>query len=162
MRSSLFVVCCLAAFLSTATVFADKALPDEALPPEPKAAAVSEPAKLIVRKDLRAKTSRIVIPAKYIAGAQAAEKVGSLSPTRSIVAGLALSAAIAGVFIAVRRGKRVAAVAVLSVIALGAVTSAVADIRLPDEERKSQIIVEVVAHGDEIVLIQGSDFGGAR
>jgi len=36
----------------------------------------------------------------------------------------------------------------------------VADIRLPDEpEKKAQIIVEIVPDGDEVVLIQGIDFG---
>jgi hypothetical protein len=161
MRASSFVICCLAALLSTATVLADKAVPDETLPPDEKPA-VSEPANLIVRKDVRAKTSRIIIPAKYIASAGTPDpKVGVLSPTRSIVAGVALSAAIAGVFIAARRGKRMTTAAiVLGIVAVGAVTSAVADIRLPDEEeRKAQIIVEVVPDGDEVVLVQGIDFG---
>lgn len=160
MRLQMLVVCCLAALFSTATVWADKALPDEALPPAAKPAE-SSPAKLIVRKDLRAKTSRIIIPAKFVAGAATPDpKVGSLSPTRSIVAGLALSAAIAGVFIAARRGKRVvAAVVVLGIVTLGSMASAVADLRLPDEAKKAQIIIEIVPDGDEVVLVQGIDFG---
>jgi hypothetical protein len=161
MRSSLFLICCLTAILSTTTVFADKALPNEAPPPAEPQAAASEPVRLIIRKDVGAKTSRIIIPAKFVPGGVAGEKVGALSPTRSVIAGLALSAAIAGVFIVARRGNRKAvAVVVLGVIAAGAVTSAVADIRVPDEpEAKSQIIIEVVADGDEVVLIQGADFG---
>jgi len=99
-----------------ATAFADKALSDEALPPAAQPVE-SAPAKLVIRKDLRAKTSRILIPAKYVAGAATPDpKVGAISPTRSIVAGVALSAAIAGVFIAVRRNKRITiAAAVLGV-----------------------------------------------
>jgi hypothetical protein len=160
MRLPMLNLSVLMVFLSAATALADKALSDEALPPAAKPVA-SAPAKLIVRKDLRAKTSRIIIPAKYVAGAATADpKVGSISPTRSIVAGLALSAAIAGVFIAARRGKRMTTAAIiLGIVAAGAVTSAVADIRLPDEEKTAQIIIEVSPDGDEVVLIQGIDFG---
>lgn len=160
MRASTLVVCCLVAFYSVVNVFADGGLPNQGPPPVPNSA-VSAPVRLVIKADRTAKTSRVIIPAKFLPGGVAAEKVGGLSPLRSIVAGLALSVAIAGVFIAVRRGNRLgtAAAVILGVIALTA-AAAIADVPVSPEERLGpQIVIEVVADGDDVVLVQGRDFG---
>jgi hypothetical protein len=161
MRASTLTVCCFFAFFGVVNVFADRGLPNQGPPPKP-ASATSEPVRLVVKPDRTAKTSRIIIPAKFLPAGVAGENVGALSPTRSIIAGVALSAAIAGVFIAVRRGHRVGAVAatILGTLVFIAAASAIADVPVTPEERLGpQIVVEVVAEGDEIVLVQAPNFG---
>jgi hypothetical protein len=69
---------------------------------------------------------------------------------------------IAGVFIAVRRGHRLGAVAatILGTIVFIAAASAIADVPVTPEERLgSQIVVEVVAEGEEVILVQAPNFG---
>ena len=76
---------------------------------------------------------------------------------------MALSGAIAGVFLAVRRGGRStgAAAAVLGVVAILAAAPAIADLAPPREDDRppAKIVVEIVAEGDDVVLIQAPDFG---
>jgi hypothetical protein len=46
--------------------------------------------RLVVKPDRTAQTNRIIIPAKLLPAGASGEKVGALSPARSIIAGVAL------------------------------------------------------------------------
>ena len=167
------------ATLLCTTVLANKALPNvpepeprdfpEPEPPKEVEAPVKAPqsANLVVKRDARGQT-RIIIPAKLVAGTKAAAKARPSSrdtslfaPARNVVAGLALSAAIAGAFLFVRRGGSKTKAAALFLVGAGvtaAVSTALADIALPRELEPPQILVEIDENAEVVTLIQGKDF----
>lgn len=107
-----------------ATVLADRAAPDEL--PTAVAPQRSEPLALVVVEEAEAPTHRIVIPqavlAKLAGDLPGVDTVASATPARSIVAALALSAAVACGLVAFRRGRadRLAAVLLCGLSLAGA------------------------------------------
>jgi hypothetical protein len=150
----------------TTTALADGAAADElpaAVPPQR-----SDPVALQIVEDAGSPTHRIVIPkavlAKLAGGVPGVEAIGSASPARSIVAALALSAAVACGLVAFRRGRpgRLATLVVcgLSLAGAGALLGggpALADLAAPDgSPRRPRPRPRPVVHVPEsVTLAQG-------
>ena len=160
---------CLSAILFGNSVFADKALPNV---PEPEPRELREPpiirsSELVVKRDARGAT-RIIIPAKLVAGAKvrpSRRDTSFLSPTRNVIAGLALSAAIAGVFLIVRRGggkTKTTAMVLIAVSVTAGVSITFADLLPPPDKERPQILVQIDEDADVVTLIQGKDFPAAE
>jgi hypothetical protein len=111
-------------------------------------------------------TSRIVIPRKFLPEgvAKPDEKVGQSSPLRSIVAGVALSAAIAGVFIAARRRRLSPAVLAIGAMAAAwwLASPAIANIGPPPDFLDPKIVIEIVEEGKSVELHLGKTEKGVR
>ncbi len=112
--------------LSTAAL-ADRAPADEIPAAVPVAEKMdrSEPLPLRLKRDAESPTHRIVIPkavlAKLAGGVLGADPIASVTPARSIVAALALSAAVAFGLVAFRRGRpgRLAAIVICGLAVTG-------------------------------------------
>jgi len=162
----------------TTTALADGAAADElpaAAPPQR-----SEPLALQIVEDAGSPTHRIVIPkavlAKLAGGVPGVDAIGSASPARSIVAALALSAAVACGLVAFRRGRsgRIAALVVggLSLASAAALVGggpALADLAAPDgspRRARPQPVMHVpesvtLAQGGKVILEIGEAGGDA-
>jgi hypothetical protein len=150
-------------FLHT-PVLADRALADGIpadVPPQR-----SEPVALRIVEDATSQVHRIVIPraefAKLAGDLPSGDPVASAPSIRSIMAALAVSAAVACGLVAFRRGRadRLAAVVLcgLSLAGVGASLaggSALADLAVPDELSRSPRPRSVVADPDSVTLTQG-------
>ena len=171
--------------LSTAAL-ADRAPADEipaALPAAEKMNP-SDPLPLRLEQDAKAPTHRIVIPravlAKLAGDLPGAAHVATATPARSIVAALALSAAVAFGLVASRRGRpgRLAAVVLCGLAVTGAAgllagNLALADLAVPGQPRGPRprprpagpasvtlaqggtVILEIAADGEQVVLVVG-------
>ncbi len=147
----------------------------------------SEPLPLRLERDAESPTHRIVIPkavlAKLAGGVLGADPIASVTPARSIVAALALSAAVAFGLVAFRRGRpgRLAAVVLCGLAVTGAgglLTGnlAFADLAAPGQPRGSRprpaaeapasvtlaqggkVILEIgEAGGDAVILVVGTE-----
>jgi hypothetical protein len=170
----------------TTTALADRAASDElpAAAPPPR----SEPVALRIVEDGGSATHRIVIPkavlAKIAGGVPSADPIVSATPARSIVAALALSAAVACGLVAFRRGRpgRVAMLVVggLSLAAVAALLGggpALADLAAPDGSPRrprprpavhvpesvtlaqgGKVVLEIgEAGGDAVILVVGTE-----
>ena len=189
-RLAIAAACLLLTAFSGASLLANVPPPEPRdFPVEPEPLQISKPADLVVRIDRRQAT-QIIIPQELIdqaIGKPAAKDTSSISPTRNVVAGVALSLAMVGAFLVVRRGGRktkVVAASLLCCAALATVSTAVADLLppgggprpprasprppidqpLPPDERprvelqKPQVTVQVEKHGDTVTIVLGKDF----
>lgn len=150
--------------LST-TAFADTAFADIAAPDSP-AARRRQAVPLRIAEHAEAEVHRIVIPkavlAKLAGDLPDAGSIAAATPTRSIVAALAVSAAVACGLVAFRRGRadRLAAVLIcgLSLAGAGAVLlgePAFADLALPGQEPRRPRPQPVVTEPESVTLAQG-------
>jgi len=146
----------------------------------------SAPLPLQIAEDAAAPAHRIVIPkavlAKLAGDLPGAAHIASVPPVRSIVAAIALSAAVACGLVASRRGRpgRIAAALLCGLtLACGLLVGgpAVADLAVPDREplkvpekvrlagkaapdsvtlgQGGKVILEIGAEGDAVVLVVG-------
>jgi hypothetical protein len=98
--------CCLAVLLSAASASADIVRPKQAKP------------KIEVRRDPKAEVSRLIIPRQFLPDGE--QKVGAApASTRTIVAGVALSAGIALCGLVLERNRGLRSPAVAGAIVLG-------------------------------------------
>jgi hypothetical protein len=148
-----------------ATVLADRAAADalpDAAPPQR-----SEPLPLIVAEDAEAPTHRLVIPkavlAKLAGDLPGAVPIAAVTPTRSMVAAIALSAAVACGLVAFRRGRpgRLAAVVLcgLALAGAGALLGgdpAFADLAAPDGSPRRPRPRPFAAGPESVTLARGS------
>lgn len=144
-------------------------------PPRPVPQEAAAPAKATVAvkiqqadlakegKDVRAK---IAIPRKVLAkiappmaaiGAAGEEQHASLPWWSTVIAGIALSAGAVGVIVIARGNKAARVVGTVGlVVAALAGGFAMADLRIPDEDRRpagdGSVILEIVEEGDVVVL----------
>jgi len=155
-RTAIAAVCLC---LST-TAFADKAAPDS------PAARRRQAVPLRIAEHAEAEVHRIVIPKAVLAELAGdlpdAGSITAATPTRSIVAALAVSAAVACGLVAFRRGRadRLAAVLIcgLSLAGAGAVLlgePAFADLALPGQEPRRPRPQPVVTEPESVTLAQG-------
>ena len=81
------------------------------------------------------------------------DKQSSVRWWSTVIAGIALSAGAVGLLF-VARGKRGASAVAVAILASGAMMSgyAFADLRIPDREKRPQVIIEVVRDGDTVVI----------
>ena len=166
-----FAIAILAALLGSAAL-ANPLPPPELLRNRVKPKADSPLADLVVKSDAAGPT-HIIVPQKLIAAekAQADDRdTSSLSPTRSVVAGLALSLSIVGVFLMMRRQSskaRALAILLICVAAAGTVTAIAAtppQRQPPAKEAPAtaKVTVEITDEGDEVILVLGKDFATAQ
>ena len=149
----------------------DRAYADAAAEPAP-----FEPMALRIAEDATSPVHRIVIPkavlAKLAGDLPDAGSMAAATPTRSIMAALAVSAAVACGLVAFRRGRadRLAAVLIcgLSLDGAGAVLlgePAFADLALPGQEPRRPRPQPVVTEPESVTLAQGGrvilEVGGA-
>jgi hypothetical protein len=150
--------------LST-TAFADTAFADIP-PPDSPAARLRQAVPLRITEHAEAEVHRIVIPkavlAKLAGDLPDAGSIAAATPTRSIVAAVAVSAAVACGLVAFRRGRadRLAAVVIcgLSLAGAGAVLlgePAFADKALPGQEPRRPRPQPVVTEPESVTLAQG-------
>lgn len=155
-RTAIAAVCLC---LST-TAFADLAAPDS---PGPR---LRQAVPLRIAENAEAEVHRIVIPkavlAKLAGDLPDAGSIAAATPTRSIVAALAVSAAVACGLVAFRRSRadRLAAVVIcgLSLAGAGAVLlgePAFADLALPGQEPRRPRPQPVVTEPESVTLAQG-------
>lgn len=160
-RTAIAAVCLC---LST-TAFADTAFADIP-PPDSPAARRRQAVPLRITEHAEAEVHRIVIPkavlAKLAGDLPDAGSIAAATPTRSIVAALAVSAAVACGLVAFRRGRvdRLAAVVIcgLSLAGAGAVLlgePAFADLALPGQEPRRPRPQPVVTEPESVTLAQG-------
>ena len=147
------------------TAFADTAFADIPAPDSP-AARRRQAVPLRIEEHAAAEVHRIVIPkavlAKLAGDLPDAGSIAAATPTRSIVAALAVSAAVACGLVAFRRGRadRLAAVVIcgLSLAGAGAVLlggPAFADLALPGQEPRRPRPQPVVTEPESVTLAQG-------
>ena len=149
----------------TTTALADRAASDElpAAAPPPR----SEPVALRIMEDDRSATHRIVIPkavlAKLAGDLPGAVPIAAVTPTRSMVAAIALSAAVACGLVAFRRGRpgRLAAVVLcgLALAGAGALLGgdpAFADLAAPDGSPRRPRPRPFAAGPESVTLARGS------
>ncbi len=159
--TAIAAVClCLSTTAFADTAFADIAAPDSPAPQRRQAV------PLRIAEHAEAEVHRIVIPkavlAKLAGDLPDAGSIAAATPTRSIVAALAVSAAVACGLVAFRRGRadRLAAVVIcgLSLAGAGAVLlgePAFADRALPGQEPRRPRPQPVVTEPESVTLAQG-------
>ncbi len=152
--------------LSGGVALADLGPPRKS-PPRPQVDKGSSTVPFSVVSDDRATSTRLVIPRKFVEAAMRGEKVGATGTNaRSMMAGVAISLAVASFFLIAQRKRTVAiagAVVLLAVSSFGVYQIANADVAPgppPTPQTvfaKQRVVLEIVEDGDSIELIRPAD-----